>query len=118
MAVADRVPLAEAAAVFVFNGPSSSGKTSLCSALQSRLVQAHQHLQLDAFRAMEPAGYWDDWERQPPNLVARRLAALCRAMNAAVSAYLRHGLPVLLDVALTHPESWRYLLEDLADLPV
>jgi chloramphenicol 3-O phosphotransferase len=39
-------------------------------------------------------------------------------MNAAISTYSRHGQSVIFDTALSNPESWRYVLEDLAELPV
>jgi len=45
--------------VIVFNGASSAGKTSIAKALQTKLGTPYLHVQLDAFRAMEPPGYWD-----------------------------------------------------------
>ncbi|MES1161627.1 MAG: AAA family ATPase, partial [Rhizobacter sp.] len=96
--------------IVVLNGPSSSGKTSLARAMQPQLPEPHQHLQLDAFRAMEPAGYWEGWERRDPAAVALKLAALCRAMNAALIEYSRHGQHVIFDMALTNRDAWRYLL--------
>jgi len=104
--------------IVVLNGPSSSGKTSLARAVQRRLPAPHQHLQLDAFRAMEPAGYWDGWEQRDPAAVALQLAAMCRAMNAALIEYSRHGQHVIFDMALTNRDAWRHLLDDLAGRPV
>ena len=118
MAAIDRFALHDAGNIIILNGASSSGKTSLGQALQSQLPQPHQHLQLDVFRNMEPSGYWEGWESQPPDAVARKVAALCRAMNAALSEYSRHGQGVIFDTALSNPDSWRYVLEDLVDLPV
>ena len=118
MPAVDPVPLTNAGSIIILNGASSSGKTSLCRALQSQLSRPHQHLQLDAFRSMEPPSYWKDWEQWPPETVARQLAALCRAMNAAIATYSRHGQGVIFDMAFTNPESWRYALEDLVHLPV
>jgi len=118
MAAVDRVALHNAGNIIILNGASSSGKTSLGQALQSRLPQPYQHLQLDAFRSMEPSGYWDDWKTQPQKAVARKVAALCRAMNAALSEYSRHGQCIIFDTALSNPDSWRYVLEDLVGLPV
>ncbi len=77
-----------------------------------------QHLQLDAFRRMEPNNYWDAWHQQDPELVALKHAALCRAMHAALMEYARHGVDVIFDTVLWHREDWRYLLEDLDALPV
>ena len=81
-------------------------------------VSPIQHLQLDAFRRMEPNDYWDAWHEQDPTLVALKHAALCRAMHAALSEYARHGVDVIFDTVLWHREDWRYLLEDLDGLPV
>ena len=92
--------------IVVLNGTSSAGKSSVAKALQAR--RPHQHVQLDVFRAMEPAGHWEHREQWP-----LRLAALCRAMHASCAAYADHGLHVVLDHALT-PDAWHYLVEDLA----
>lgn len=113
----DRVPLSQCGTVIVLNGASSSGKTSLARALQSQLARPYQHLQLDAFREMEPASYWTNWQQQP-GASALQLAALCRAMNAAISEFSRHGQGVIFDMAFTNPESRTYMLEDLSGLPV
>lgn len=104
--------------ILVLNGTSSSGKTSLARALQERLATPTQHLQLDAFRCMEPNGYWDACGQQDPKLEALKHAALCRAMHAALTEYVRHGVDVIFDTVLWHREDWRYLLEDLDTLPV
>ena len=117
MAIA-RVALHDAGNIIVLNGASSSGKTALGRALQSQLPTQYQHLQLDAFRSMEPTDYWDGWKSQPTEAVERKVAALCRAMNAALSEYSRHGQGVIFDTALSNTDSWRYVLEDLAGLPV
>lgn len=94
----------------VFNGTSSSGKTSLAAEVQ-RLAPELQllHLQLDAFRAMEPRGYWSSDYRDQAQL---RLEALCRAMNKATVEFLRCGQNVLMDHVLI-AEACSYLLEDL-----
>jgi chloramphenicol 3-O phosphotransferase len=96
--------------IIVLNGTSSSGKTSLASELQ-RIAPDLQllHLQLDAFRAMEPPGYWSAEYREQAPL---RVEALCRAMNAATATYARHGQNVMVDHVLTWT-AWNFLLEDL-----
>ena len=118
MPTVPRHTLPATANIFVLNGTSSSGKTSLARALQGRRATPTQHLQLDAFRCMEPNGYWDAWDQQDPQLVALKHAALCRAMHAALTEYVRHGVDVIFDTVLWHREDWRYLLEDLDTLPV
>jgi len=118
MPVVDRVPLPAAGNIIILNGASSSGKTSICRSLQLQLPGPHHHLQLDAFREMEPPLYWADWEKRSPEAVARQVAALCRAMNAAIAQYSVHEQGVIFDMAFTNPESWRYALKDLAHLPV
>ena len=63
---------------------------------------------------MEPEGYFGpDQHDQVP----LRVAALCRAMHAAVREYALHGQNVILDHVLS-TEAWQYLLEDFADLPI
>jgi len=96
--------------VIVLNGTSSAGKTALAAELQRA---AHDlqlvHVQLDAFRAMEPPGYWStEYKEQSP----LRVEALCRAINSAVIQFARFGQNVVLDHVLT-PKAWRFLLEDL-----
>jgi chloramphenicol 3-O phosphotransferase len=102
----------------VLNGASSSGKTSIACALRSRVAEPYHHLQLDAFRAMEPPGHWDGWQHQSPDVVALKLAALCRAMNAALVEFSRHGQNVLFDTVLSDPDAWQYVREDLVAMPV
>jgi chloramphenicol 3-O phosphotransferase len=118
MPTVPRHKLPPAANIIVLNGTSSSGKSSLARALQARMAAPIQHLQLDAFRRMEPNDYWEAWHEQDPELVALKHAGLCRAMHAALSEYARHGLDVIFDTVLWHREDWRYLLEDLDGLPV
>jgi chloramphenicol 3-O phosphotransferase len=98
--------------VVVLNGCSSAGKSSLAKELQRTLPEPFIHLSLDAFRAMEPDGYWESNEKSKEELVLRE-AALCRAMNAAVCVYANHGQNVIFDHVLTK-RAWTYLLEDLS----
>ncbi|CAJ0792709.1 Chloramphenicol 3-O phosphotransferase [Ralstonia holmesii] len=100
-------------AIVVLNGPSSAGKSTLSKYLCENLVEHHLHIELDAFRNMEPIGYWDV-ERQ---LAQVRVAALCRAMNATAATFSRHGQSVIVDHVLSS-DAWHYMLEDLIDLPV
>jgi chloramphenicol 3-O phosphotransferase len=98
----------------VLNGPSSAGKSSLARELQTSAPDSYLHVQLDAFRDMEPPGYF---RKGQPEVSALRLAALCRAMNATSAEYVRHGQNVLLDHALP-AQGWHYLTEDLASYAV
>lgn len=100
----------EAGRVVVLNGTSSAGKTALAVALQRAAPELQLvHVQLDAFRAMEPPGYWSsDYVEQG----ALRVEALCRAINSAVAQFARFGQNVILDYVLT-PTACRFLVEDL-----
>jgi len=118
MSVVPRQALPQAGTILILNGTSSSGKTSIARALRSLVAVPYHHLQLDAFREMEPRDYWEGWKHQPPDAVALKLAALCRAMNAALAEYARHGQNVVFDTELSHPDAWRYVVEDLVNLPV
>ena len=100
--------------VIVLNGCSSAGKSSLAIQLQRLLPEAYLHVQLDAFRAMEPCGYFGS-EGRPQQ--ALRLAALCRALHATVREYVLHGQNVLFDHVLD-PQAWTYFLEDLTEFDV
>lgn len=113
-------PLPRAAPIIVLNGASSSGKTTLARAMQSIWNAPLHHLQhqLDAFRAMEPPRYWDDWQRLDQPSVERMLGGLCSAMHAAMREYSKHGLQVVFDTALTNPAARRRLIDDLVDVPV
>lgn len=102
----------------MLNGASSSGKTALAKAMQARWGSPLHHVQLDAFRDMEPPGYWDDWERLDESLVDSMVCALCSAMYAAVREYATHGQEVVLDTVLNNRHARRLLVERLADLPV
>ena len=101
--------------VVVLNGTSSAGKTALAVALQRAAPELQLvHVQLDAFRAMEPPGYWSsDYVEQG----ALRVEALCRAINSAVAQFARFGQNVILDHVLT-PTACRFLVEDLTGYEV
>ncbi|HDR9583670.1 TPA: AAA family ATPase [Burkholderia stabilis] len=99
--------------IVVLNGPSSSGKSTLSRYLCENLDEHPLHVELDVFRGMEPANYWD--VEKP--LVEIRLAALCRAINATAATFSRHGQAVIVDHVLSS-DAWRYMLEDLIELPV
>lgn len=100
-------------AIIVVNGPSSSGKSTLSRCLRDELPEHHLHIELDAFRNMEPDGYWDVDTR----LAQVRVAALCRAINATAATYSRHGQAVIVDHVLSD-DAWHYMLEDLVGFPV
>jgi chloramphenicol 3-O phosphotransferase len=104
--------------ILILNGTSSSGKSSIARELRGLLSEPYHHLQLDAFRAMEPQDHWKGWQDQGSDVVGLKLAALCRAMNAALAEYSRHGQNVVFDTELSNPDAWRYVLEDLSGLPV
>jgi chloramphenicol 3-O phosphotransferase len=98
--------------IILLNGCSSSGKTSLAHALQKAAPDLHLlHVSLDAFRSMEPQGYWaaEDRSHWPA-----RLAALCHAINATTKQYTSHGQNVILDHVLSK-EAWNHLRGDLRD---
>ncbi|WP_133650433.1 chloramphenicol phosphotransferase CPT family protein [Paraburkholderia flava] len=99
--------------IVVLNGPSSTGKSTLSKYLCENLVEHHLHIELDAFRNMEPANYWDV-EKQ---VIQVRVAALCRAINATAATFSRHGQAVIVDHVLSS-DAWHYMLEDLIGLPV
>ncbi len=101
--------------VIVLNGTSSAGKTALAAELQRAAPDLQLiHVQLDAFRAMEPPGYWSTEYKE---LGPLRFEALCRAINGAVAQFARFGQNVILDHVLT-PRVCRFLLDDLAGYEV
>lgn len=100
-------------AVVVLNGPSSAGKSTLARYLCENLIEHHLHVELDVFRHMEPANYWEVEKQE----IEIRLAALCRAINATAATFSRHGQPVIVDHVLSS-DAWHYMLEDLVGLPV
>lgn len=113
-----RPALPQPARVIVLNGTSSAGKTSLAKAMQAMWAVPLHHIQLDAFRDMEPPGYWDGWETQEKEAIDLKTAALCGAMHSAVNAYSKHGQEVVFDTAITNPYARQLFAEDLSDLPV
>ncbi|WP_175835342.1 chloramphenicol phosphotransferase CPT family protein [Burkholderia anthina] len=106
-------PSSSYGAIIVVNGPSSSGKSTLSRCLRDELPEHHLHIELDAFRNMEPDGYWD----VDTQLAQVRVAALCRAINATAATYSRHGQAVIVDHVLSN-DAWHYMLEDLVGFPV
>lgn len=101
--------------VVVLNGASSSGKSTLAKHLQALSTsEAFQHVSLDAFRAMEPPGYWSASTKE---LWPFRTEALCRSINAAAAAYARAGESVIVDHVLP-AQGWSWMAEDLAGLQV
>lgn len=113
-----QTPVPDPARIVVLNGASSSGKTSLAKAMQLQSELPFHHVQLDAFRDMEPPGYWDGWEQREEASRQGMMGALCGAMFAAVRQYSSHGQQVVLDVALTNPHARALLVEYLQDWPV
>ena len=101
--------------VIVLNGTSSAGKTSIAAELQRSSPELQLlHVQLDAFRAMEPPGYWAAEYRDQAHL---RVEALCRAVHATAAQYALCGQRVLLDHVLS-PTACAFLLQDLAGCEV
>lgn len=118
MVFVPRQVLPKTGIILVLNGTSSAGKTSIARELQWVHTEPFHHLQLNAFRDMEPPGHWDNWKQQPAETMALKLAALNRAMHAALAQYARHGQNVIFDTVLSTADSMHYLLEDLSDLHV
>jgi chloramphenicol 3-O phosphotransferase len=106
-----RSALPSGGTIVLLNGTSSSGKTSLAKALQTMLPQQYLHVQLNAFRDMEPAGYFS---RGHAASSALRVAALCRAMHASVAQFAAHGQNVVFDHVLS-ADAWHYLFEDFQE---
>ena len=103
-----RIPRPGCGTVVLLNGTSSSGKTSLAQALQADPASQYLHVQLNAFRDMEPLGYFGPAHAAAGPL---RVAALCRAMHAAVAEFAAHGQDVIFDHVLS-ADAWQYLFED------
>jgi len=100
--------LPHSGSIVVLNGTSSSGKTSLAKALQIVAPQEYLHVQLNAYRDMEPLGYFS---RERSGAWPMRVAALCRAMHSTVITFSDHGQNVIFDHVMS-PDAWHYLLED------
>jgi chloramphenicol 3-O phosphotransferase len=101
--------------ILVLNGTSSSGKTTLAKRLQAlSRSEAFLHISLDAFRDMEPPGYWAP---EAERLRQPRVEALCRAINATAATYARAGESVIVDHVLPR-EAWSWAAQDWAGLPV
>ena len=111
MTLVPRSALLGVGTILVLNGASSSGKTSLGKALQAILPQQYLHIQLDAFRSMEPRGYF---HRDQAAAAPLRVAALCRAMHATVAEFAAHGQNVIIDHVLS-ADAWHYLFEDFCE---
>ena len=111
MALVPKNTLPDGGRILLLNGTSSSGKTSLAKALQASLPQQYLHVQLDAFRGMEPVGYFSNEQAASGSL---RMAALCRAMHATVAEFAAHGQNVIFDHVLS-TEAWHYLFEDFKE---
>jgi chloramphenicol 3-O phosphotransferase len=111
MALVPRNTLPGSGSILLLNGTSSSGKTSLAKALQAALPQQYLHVQLNAFRDMEPVGYFS---REQVAYGSLRVAALCRAMHATVAEFAAHGQNVIFDHVLS-AEAWHYLFEDFRE---
>ena len=108
-------PLRHFGKIIVINGTSSAGKSTLAAAVQQSAPELQfLHVQLDAFRAMEPPGYWESERKERGPL---RLEALCRAIHTTAAQFARCGEHVLLDHVLT-PTACKYLLQDLAGYEV
>ena len=67
-------------------------------------------MQLNAFRRMEPTGYFGSTRSEFHSI---QVAALCRAMNAAVIEFTSHGQNVVIDHVVSRAV-WPYLLDDFS----
>ncbi|WP_321968094.1 AAA family ATPase [Burkholderia cepacia] len=110
--------LPQPARVIVLNGASSAGKTTLAKAMQALWGAPLHHVQLDAFRDMEPPDYWTGWEGREKMETELMLCALCCAMYAAVGEYAKYGQEVVLDTVLSNARARHLLVENLAHIPV
>jgi len=111
MTLVPRSLLPHSGSIVVLNGTSSSGKTSLAKALQAVAPEQYLHVQLNAYRDMEPVGYFS---RERSEAWPMRVAALCRAMHSTVIEFSGHGQNVIFDHVMS-PDAWHYLLEDFQD---
>jgi len=80
--------------VALFNGPPSSGKSSLVNSLQHELTTPWFHLSLDDFRSGYPTSFWDDDEG---DLFNRLLAGYVGALRELALA----GNDVLAEAVIT-----------------
>jgi len=111
MTLVPRSLLPHSGSIVVLNGTSSSGKTSLAKALQAVAPEQYLHVQLNAYRDMEPVGYFS---RERSEAWPMRVAALCRAMHSTVIEFSGHGQNVIFDHVMSS-DAWHYLLEDFQD---
>lgn len=76
--------------VIVLNGPSSSGKSTFCKALQALLLETRRehwwHVQMDAFAAMLPTLPPPDWAQTDPADVGRFLSGWYGCLRALALA--------------------------------
>ena len=86
-------------AIFL-NGTSSSGKTTIASALQQTLAEPYLHLSVDAFLHQCPEAVLRDDQR-----LCQELPFLLAGFNSSCAAIVRAGNNIIVDHVLQEP-SW------------
>ena len=98
--------------VIFLNGVSSSGKTSIAKALQSRLPDPYLHMQLDSFEDMVPDRYDEAgafaWEVMFPNLLS--------GFHHSIAALASAGNNLIVDHVMVYREGWHSSLIECAYL--
>ena len=96
------------AKIVFLNGASSSGKSSIAKALQSRIEEPCIHLCIDDYLSAYQKGLW-----KKQGIVQNEWSKIIRGFHAAGAAIARAGNMVIMDDVLENEPPWQDCLLEL-----
>jgi chloramphenicol 3-O phosphotransferase len=97
--------------IIFLNGTSSSGKSTLARALQTRLPEPHMHVAIDAFFSMYPERIWNATRQEDQDAFLRLVPTVVSGVQRAAAALAEAGNHVILDHVLEDPAWLRECIE-------
>ena len=97
--------------IIFLNGTSSSGKSTLARALQTRLPEPHMHVAIDAFFSMYPERIWNATRQEDQDAFLRLVPTVVAGVQRAAAALAEAGNHVILDHVLEDPAWLRECIE-------
>lgn len=97
--------------IIFLNGTSSSGKSTLARALQSRLPEPHMHVAIDAFFHMYPERIWNATRQEDHDAFLRLVPSVVSGVQRSVAALAGAGNRLILDHVLEDPAWLRECVE-------
>ena len=104
--------------VILFNGTSSSGKTTLAKALQEKLTEPFMYVSLDGFFHLYPERFLNPTSQAEADIITALVPAVISGMHRSVAALAQAGNNVLVDHVLQEDKWLRECVEVWSGLEV